>query len=193
MDVYADAVDYLETEHIPVNNGEQGTDVLEDDVFPDDQIGTESIDIPETPHSPKAMLDRRLMVLRAIMDSEKIYLYELETLLMPMKALKASAGTSKPVLSSQHVQTVFYQVPELRDLHRDFYTLLRERMEPAPEPERGMELEDGKETELKGLQLTVGDLFLKIGSHSVMLFTFISRYQTHTVILFPGYRIRSCK
>ncbi|KAL0188410.1 hypothetical protein M9458_015509, partial [Cirrhinus mrigala] len=47
-----------------------------------------------------------------------------------MKALKAAAGTSQPVLSTEQVQTVFYQIPELRDLHKDFYTSLRARLQP---------------------------------------------------------------
>ncbi|CAB1345228.1 unnamed protein product, partial [Coregonus sp. 'balchen'] len=98
------------------------------------------MDLPDTPvlRTPEEMLDRRLMVLKTMLDSEKIYLNELERLLTPMKALKATAGTSQPVLSSQQVQTVFYQVPELRDLHRDFYTGLRDRLgslEPQAHPE----------------------------------------------------------
>uniref|UniRef100_A0A3Q3IH88 Uncharacterized protein n=1 Tax=Monopterus albus TaxID=43700 RepID=A0A3Q3IH88_MONAL len=72
--------------------------------------------------SPREMLERRLVVLKGIVESEEVYLRELEALLMPMKALWASAGTSQPVLSSQQVQTVFYQVPELRDMHQSFYS-----------------------------------------------------------------------
>ncbi|XP_010904262.1 breakpoint cluster region protein isoform X2 [Esox lucius] len=198
MEVYTDAVDYLETQQIPVGGvGEPGPGLLEEDVFPEvfqegtetfflSRLQTHSIDLPETPVlcTQEAMLDRRLMVLRTILDSEKIYLNELETLLMPMKALKASAGTSKPVLSSQHVQTVFYQVPELRDLHRDFYTRLRERMGPqtdlesdsGPGPEQNLEQEEGREAELKGLQLNVGDLFLKIVSQLGVYRGFIDNY-----------------
>lgn len=86
-----------------------------------------------------------------------------------MKALKATAGTSQPVLSSQQVRSVFYQVPELRDLHRDFYTCLRDRLGPLgpqihPETDSGQG--PGKEQGQMGFHLTVGDLFLKIVSYS---------------------------
>lgn len=82
--------------------------------------------------------------------------------LQPMKALWASAGTSQPVLSSQQVQTVFYQVPEIRDIHQSFSSGLKARLsahclsESCP----------GGEEEVKhsGFKLMVGDLFLKMVS-----------------------------
>ncbi|XP_042154237.1 active breakpoint cluster region-related protein isoform X3 [Oncorhynchus tshawytscha] len=172
MELFKEAVDYLETQHIPVEAVDgTGPDPLEDDVFPEEDVfsplQTDSMDLPDTPvlRTLEEMLVRRLMVLRKVLDSEKIYLNELETLLMPMKALKATAGTSQPVLSSQQVRTVFYQVPELRDLHRDFYTCLRDRLGPLgpqihPETDPGQG--PGKEQGQMNFHLTVGDLFLKI-------------------------------
>uniref|UniRef100_H3BYX7 Si:dkey-33c9.6 n=1 Tax=Tetraodon nigroviridis TaxID=99883 RepID=H3BYX7_TETNG len=74
------------------------------------------------------MLQRRLVVLRGILRSEEVYLRQLDALLTPMKALWASAGTSQPVLSSQEVQTVFYQVPEIRDMHQSFSSGLKARL-----------------------------------------------------------------
>lgn len=82
--------------------------------------------------------------------------------LQPMKALRASARTSQPVLSSQQVQTVFYQVPEIRDIHQSFSSGLKARLsahcltESCP----------GGEEEVKhsGFKLMVGDLFLKMVS-----------------------------
>ena len=55
-----------------------------------------------------------------------------------MKALKATAGTSQPVLSCQDIQTVFFQVPELLALHRDFYQSLKARLEGATELGEGL-------------------------------------------------------
>lgn len=77
-----------------------------------------------------------------------------------MKALRASAGTSQPVLSSQQVQTVFYQVPELRDMHQSFYSGLKARLsvhsQTDPSPGENREMGDAS------FELTVGDLFLKM-------------------------------
>lgn len=80
-----------------------------------------------------------------------------------MKALRASAGTSQPVLSSQQVQTVFYQVPEIRDMHQSFYSGLKARLtEPGP----------GQDGEIyTAFDLMVGDLFLK------MVSSLVSRYR----------------
>ncbi|XP_055756816.1 active breakpoint cluster region-related protein-like isoform X3 [Salvelinus fontinalis] len=176
MEVFMEAAAYLESQHIPVEAvGEPSPDPLQEDVFPEEDLfsphQTDSMDLPDTPvlRTPGEMLDKRLMVLRTILDSEKLFLNELETLLMPMKALKATAGTSQPVLSSQQVQIVFYQVPELRDLHRDFYTGMRDRLghlEPQAHPPTGSEQGEAKEQGQSGYQLMVGDLFLKISMMS---------------------------
>lgn len=87
-----------------------------------------------------------------------------------MKALKAAAGTSQPVLSTEEVRTVFYQIPELRDLHKDFYTSLKTRLHS----EKGLDQEDSSQNQgteesavilYKGdPQVPVGDLFLKFVS-----------------------------
>jgi len=79
-----------------------------------------------------------------------------------MKALRASAGTSQPVLSSQQVQTVFYQVPELRDVHQSFYSNLKARLSDNCQSEFSF----GEETAMRcrPFELEVGDLFLKMVS-----------------------------
>lgn len=84
-----------------------------------------------------------------------------------MKALRASAGTSQPVLSSQEVQTVFYQVPELRDLHHSFYSGLKARLNGLCQSEPGSSEE--KEMSHTGLEMMVGDLFLKMVSFLLLI------------------------
>ncbi|XP_069100463.1 active breakpoint cluster region-related protein-like isoform X2 [Pleurodeles waltl] len=59
-----------------------------------------------------------------------------------MKALKMTAKTSQPVLSSQQIQAIFFQVPELLQLHQWFYHCLRQRLE-----------------QVENQQPAVGDLF----------------------------------
>uniref|UniRef100_A0AAQ4PGT3 Si:dkey-33c9.6 n=1 Tax=Gasterosteus aculeatus aculeatus TaxID=481459 RepID=A0AAQ4PGT3_GASAC len=128
MDVNPEAVSCLESRRVPV---ETETEAVEEDVFPEEAapcsvspLHAESLDFPDTPTlcSPKEMLERRVALLKGLLEAEEVYLRELEALLMPMKALRASAGTSQPVLSSQQVQAVFYQVPEIRDMHQSFYS-----------------------------------------------------------------------
>uniref|UniRef100_A0A3P9D496 Si:dkey-33c9.6 n=1 Tax=Maylandia zebra TaxID=106582 RepID=A0A3P9D496_9CICH len=184
MDVYQEAVQYLESQNIPVSAAvAEEADVLEEDVFPEEAVScflsplnTESVDFPDTPTtcSKEEMLERRLTVLKGILESEEVYLRELDTLLMPMKALRASAGTSQPVLSSQQVQTVFYQVPELRDVHQTFYSGLKARLSAYDQ----IEISPGNETEMRcrGFELVVGDLFQKMVSQIGLYGGFIENY-----------------
>ncbi|KAM9424752.1 active breakpoint cluster region-related protein isoform 2-T2 [Pholidichthys leucotaenia] len=183
MDVYEESVQYLESQHIPV---EAVADVLEEDVFHEETevscflspLGTEEcVDLPDTPTScsTEDMLERRRVVLKGILESEEVYLRELDTLLMPMKALRASAGTSQPVLSSQEVQTVFYQVPELRDVHQGFYSSLKARLSPYCPTDVSTGQETGERC--RGYELVVGDLFLKMVNHIGLYGGFIENYE----------------
>ncbi|XP_078132648.1 active breakpoint cluster region-related protein isoform X2 [Sander vitreus] len=181
MDVYQEAVCYLESQHVPV---EAETEVLEEDVFQEDTVSCllspllpKSLDFPDTPtlSSPEEILERRLVVLKGILESEEVYLRELEALLMPMKALRASAGTSQPVLSSRQVQTVFYQVPELRDMHQSFFSGLKARLSAHCQTEPGPGVEGEKSC--TGFELMVGDLFLKMVNQIGLYGGFIENYE----------------
>ncbi|KAM4564819.1 active breakpoint cluster region-related protein isoform 2-T2 [Fundulus diaphanus] len=176
MDVYQEALGYLESHRVA------GGDILED-VFHEESVScflsplsSESIDFPDTPTpcTREEMLEKRLVVLRGILESEVVYLRELDALLTPMKALRASAGTSQPVLSSQQVQTVFYQVPELRDVHQSFFSGLKARLSAHDQAE----ISPAQETVMCGnSELEVGDLFLKMVNHLGLYGGFIENYE----------------
>ncbi|XP_038150788.1 breakpoint cluster region protein isoform X3 [Cyprinodon tularosa] len=177
MDVYEEALSYLESHHIAA-----GEDVLED-VFHEEAVScflsplnSESIDFPDSliSCSHEEMLEKKLTVLRGILESEEVYLRELDALLTPMKALRASAGTSQPVLSGQQVQTVFYQVPELRDAHHTFYSGLKARLSAYSHAE----ISSSEETVMcRNPELEVGDLFLKMVNHLGLYGGFIENYE----------------
>lgn len=65
-----------------------------------------------------------------------------------MKPLKAAATTSQPVLSSQQIETIFFKVPELYEIHKEFYDGLFPRVQQWSHQQR------------------VGDLFQKLVSGS---------------------------
>lgn len=46
-----------------------------------------------------------------------------------MKPLKAAATTSQPVLTVAQIETIFYKVPELYEIHREFYDGLLPRVQ----------------------------------------------------------------
>ncbi|MGH0162958.1 UNVERIFIED_CONTAM: hypothetical protein FKN15_044178 [Acipenser sinensis] len=77
-----------------------------------------------------------------------------------MKALKATACTSQPVLTNQQIRTVFFQAPELLALHREFHEGLRERLQQG-DPNQG-----------------VGDLFQKVVNQLGVYRGFIDNYES---------------
>uniref|UniRef100_H3B8Z7 BCR activator of RhoGEF and GTPase n=1 Tax=Latimeria chalumnae TaxID=7897 RepID=H3B8Z7_LATCH len=74
-------------------------------------------------------LEMRKWVLSGILTSEETYLGHLEALLLPMKPLKAAATTSQPVLTNQQIETIFFKVPELFEIHKEFYDGLLPRVQ----------------------------------------------------------------
>ncbi|XP_062371732.1 active breakpoint cluster region-related protein isoform X2 [Sardina pilchardus] len=174
MELFEEALAYLQTENVIVEPA--ASDLLEevfaDDNFLESPLRTDSFSLPDARNASEDMLEKRLVVLRGILNSEQLYLNELETLLMPMKALKATAGTSQPVLSCQDIQTVFYQVPELQVLHRDFYQGLKARLEGVVEQDDDLGNEQG------AYQLSVGDLFQKFVSQLATYRGFIDNYES---------------
>jgi breakpoint cluster region protein len=46
-----------------------------------------------------------------------------------MKPLRAAATTSQPMLSTQQIETIFFKVPELHQIHKDFYDALLPRVQ----------------------------------------------------------------
>ncbi|XP_042615621.1 active breakpoint cluster region-related protein-like isoform X2 [Cyprinus carpio] len=192
MELYMEAVEYLKAYDIsPVTEDEIVDSELLQDVFIEETewdshspLQTEPC-LPSTPttENPDDLLQKRIVVLKGVLISEEIYLTELETLLTPMKALKAAAGTSQPVLSTKQVQTVFYQIPELRDLHKDFFTSLRARLQPDevmdPGAQQGLERVEAPVMQL----LSVGDLFLKFVNQLGVYRGFIDNYENAVEIV----------
>uniref|UniRef100_A0A8C8JU93 Breakpoint cluster region protein n=1 Tax=Oncorhynchus tshawytscha TaxID=74940 RepID=A0A8C8JU93_ONCTS len=74
-------------------------------------------------------LEMRKWVLSGILASEETYLSHLEALLLPMKPLKAAATTSQPVLTIPQIETIFFKVPELYEVHKEFYDGLLPRVQ----------------------------------------------------------------
>ncbi|KAK1153621.1 breakpoint cluster region protein [Acipenser oxyrinchus oxyrinchus] len=173
MEVFNEAVEYLLGYGIPVVEDDQMDleDVFDgecDNGFlsaidsPFSPVRTESADFGDGlgEGDPEKMLERRALVLKSILSSEQQYLSELEAMLMPMKALKATACTSQPVLTNQQIRTVFFQAPELLALHREFHEGLRERLQQG-DPHQG-----------------VGDLFQKVVNQLGVYRGFIDNYES---------------
>ncbi|KAM8918007.1 breakpoint cluster region protein isoform 2-T2 [Lycaon pictus] len=103
-------------------------------------------------------MEMRKWVLSGILASEETYLSHLEALLLPMKPLKAAATTSQPVLTSQQIETIFFKVPELYEIHKEFYDGLFPRVQQWSHQQR------------------VGDLFQKLASQLGVYRAFVDNY-----------------
>ncbi|XP_046744957.1 active breakpoint cluster region-related protein [Diprion similis] len=76
--------------------------------------------------------DRTSMVkciINSVVDSEAVYVECLSVMLQYMKAIRATLTTSQPVISEEEFGTMFYKIPELHALHRDFLEGLRKKLE----------------------------------------------------------------
>ncbi|XP_041053269.1 active breakpoint cluster region-related protein isoform X3 [Carcharodon carcharias] len=82
--------------------------------------GPSSLELRKSAVDPEKRLEMRNFVLSGILASEEIYLNQLEALLLPLKPLKAAATTSQPVLTNQQIETIFYKVQEIHQIHREF-------------------------------------------------------------------------
>lgn len=104
-------------------------------------------------------LEMRKWVLSGILSSEETYLSHLEALLIPMKPLRAAATTSQPMLTIQQIETIFFKVPELHEIHKDFYDALLPRAQEWSH------------------QQCVGDLFQKLASQLGVYRAFVDNYK----------------
>ncbi|XP_034548776.1 PH_BCR_vertebrate and RhoGAP_Bcr domain-containing protein [Notolabrus celidotus] len=104
-------------------------------------------------------LEMRKWVLSGILASEETYLSHLEAVLIPMKPLRAAATTSQPMLTIQQIETIFFKVPELHEIHKDFFDALLPRVQDW------------------GHQQCVGDLFQKLASQLGVYRAFVDNYK----------------
>uniref|UniRef100_A0A8C8E2I8 BCR activator of RhoGEF and GTPase n=1 Tax=Oryzias sinensis TaxID=183150 RepID=A0A8C8E2I8_9TELE len=104
-------------------------------------------------------LEMRKWVLSGILASEETYLSHLEALLIPMKPLRAVATTSQPMLTIPEIETIFFKVPELHEIHKDFYDALLPRVQDWSNHQ------------------CVGDLFQKLASQLGVYRAFVDNYK----------------
>ncbi|XP_028838595.1 active breakpoint cluster region-related protein isoform X1 [Denticeps clupeoides] len=104
-------------------------------------------------------LEMKRLVLSGFLASEEIYINQLEALLLPMKPLKAAATTSKPVLSLEQINTIFYKIQDIFEVHKEFYDALYPHIQQWDE------------------KVTVGHLFKKLASQLGVYKAFVDNYK----------------
>uniref|UniRef100_H3CMF2 ABR activator of RhoGEF and GTPase n=1 Tax=Tetraodon nigroviridis TaxID=99883 RepID=H3CMF2_TETNG len=104
-------------------------------------------------------LEMKKLVLSGFLASEEIYINQLEALLLPMRPLKATATTSQPVLTIQQVDTIFYKIQDIFEMHKEFYDALLPSVQQWDE------------------KVTVGHLFQKLASQLGVYKAFVDNYK----------------
>ncbi|XP_077597539.1 active breakpoint cluster region-related protein isoform X1 [Stigmatopora nigra] len=104
-------------------------------------------------------LEMKKLVLSGFLASEEIYINQLEALLLPMRPLKATATTSQPVLTMKQVETIFYKIQDIFEIHKEFYDALFPNIQQWDE------------------KVTVGHLFQKLASQLGVYKAFVDNYK----------------
>ncbi|XP_037322522.1 active breakpoint cluster region-related protein isoform X1 [Pungitius pungitius] len=104
-------------------------------------------------------LEMKKLVLSGFLASEEIYINQLEALILPMRPLKATATTSQPVLTIQQVETIFYKIQDIFEIHKEFYDALLPNIQHWDE------------------KVTVGHLFQKLASQLGVYKAFVDNYK----------------
>ncbi|XP_078063550.1 breakpoint cluster region protein-like, partial [Mustelus asterias] len=150
MEIFLDASSYLAAHGIPVSKAAQ-EDPEDDQVFGEGVVAPSARDQSEAPSvtrrsdstgtfspldpetqvelDPEKQLQRRRMVLNKVLENERVYISELESLLVPLRPLRAAAYSSQPMLTNQEIQNIFFKIPELLEIHREFHSKLSERVQ----------------------------------------------------------------
>ncbi|XP_071501100.1 active breakpoint cluster region-related protein-like [Diadema antillarum] len=83
-------------------------------------------------------LSIRRLLLNGILESERKYIKSLEKLQKVMEIFKASISTSKPVLTEEEYDTMFFRIKELAEVHRQFVHHMEPKLEHwTPEQMQG--------------------------------------------------------
>ncbi|XP_061817971.1 active breakpoint cluster region-related protein isoform X1 [Nerophis lumbriciformis] len=104
-------------------------------------------------------LEMKKLVLSGFLASEEIYINQLEALLLPMRPLRATATTSQPVLTIQQIETIFYKIQDIFEIHKEFYDALLPNIRQWDE------------------KVTVGHLFQKLASQLGVYKAFVDNYK----------------
>nr|XP_009671322.1 PREDICTED: active breakpoint cluster region-related protein [Struthio camelus australis] len=104
-------------------------------------------------------LEMRKLVLSGFLASEEIYINQLEALLLDMKPLKATATTSQPVLTLQQIETIFYKIQDIYEIHKEFYDSLSPKVQQWDS------------------NITMGHLFQKLASQLGVYKAFVDNYK----------------
>uniref|UniRef100_A0A667ZF89 ABR activator of RhoGEF and GTPase n=1 Tax=Myripristis murdjan TaxID=586833 RepID=A0A667ZF89_9TELE len=114
---------------------------------------------PTPPEDIEKGLEMKKLVLSGFLASEEIYINQLEALLLPMRPLKATATTSQPVLTIQQIETIFYKIQDIFEIHKEFYDALLPNIQQWDE------------------KVTVGHLFQKLASQLGVYKAFVDNYK----------------
>ncbi|KAK3526969.1 hypothetical protein QTP86_005743 [Hemibagrus guttatus] len=150
-----------------MEEGEEEVLGLLDKVLEDEDVFEYEVDVDlESPCTLREFkgdtekgLEMKKLVLSGFLASEEIYINQLDALLLPMRPLKATATTSKPVLTVEQIETIFYKIQDIYEIHKEFYDALFPNIQQWDD------------------KVTVGHLFQKLASQLGVYKAFVDNYK----------------
>jgi len=106
-------------------------------------------------------------IIQNIIESETIYIDCLDTLIQYKKALKSSTESTQPLLKSEQLECIFYQIPELFKMHSEFLVGIQELSQSSG---------DNSIIKIRTNTPTLGDLFKNLASQLEIYSKYLRNY-----------------
>ena len=108
-------------------------------------------------------------IIQNIIESESVYLDCLDTLIQYKKALKSSTESTKPLLKSEQLECIFYQIPELFEMHKEFIVGVQDLSQSSG---------DNSIIKVRTNTPTLGDLFKNLASQLEIYSKYLKNYSS---------------
>lgn len=108
-------------------------------------------------------------IIKNIIESEKVYLDCLDTLIQYKKALKSSTESTKPLLKPEQLECIFFQIPELFEMHKLFIVGVQELSHSSGD-------NNSTAIKIKTNTPTLGDLFKNLASQLDVYSKYLRNY-----------------
>lgn len=107
-------------------------------------------------------------IIQNIIESENVYLDCLDTLIQYKKALKSSTESTQPLLKTEQLECIFYQIPELFKIHSEFIVGVQELSQSSGDNSTSIKIRTNTPT--------LGDLFKNLAAQLDVYSSYLRNY-----------------
>lgn len=127
----------------------------------DDELGDEAI------RTEADLFNMYKCIVQSIIESETVYIDCLNTLIQYKKALKSSTESTQPLLRSEQLECIFFQIPQLYQIHCEFLAGVQKLSQSSG---------DNSIIKIRTNTPTLGDLFKALASRLDVYSTYLKNY-----------------